>query len=127
MSAVEAMLAEKIWAVVGVSANRQKFGYKVYKKLQAAGYTVFAINPTLLELEGDMVYPTLQALPENPGVVNCVVPPQVTLDIIAQCAKLGIGFVWMQPGAHSAEAIALATKHNIQAECACVLVELDAR
>ncbi|MDW7650698.1 MAG: CoA-binding protein [Bacillota bacterium] len=124
MSAVSEMLDKKVWAVVGVSADRNKFGYKVYKKLKKSGYTVYAINPKLAELEGDKVYPDLASLPEVPDVVNCVVPPKVTTDIVSQCAKQGIQYVWMQPGADGREALALAKENNIEAQRACVLAQL---
>jgi predicted CoA-binding protein len=124
MSAINEMLDKKVWAVVGVSADRSKFGYKVYKRLKNAGYTVYAINPKLDELEGDKVYPDLASLPEVPEVVNCVVPPKVTTDIVSQCAKEGIRYVWMQPGADGSDAFSLAKENNIEAQRACVLAQL---
>lgn len=127
MSAVQEMLTKKVWAVVGVSADRSKFGYKVYKRLLDAGYTVYAVNPKLGELEGRQVYPGLTSLPEVPEVVNCVVPPAVTTAIVPQCAQLGIKYLWFQPGADCAAAVELADKHSMVAECACVLVELRRR
>lgn len=127
MSAVQEMLAKKVWAVVGVSADQNKFGYKVYKRLLAAGYTVYPVNPKLKELEGRQVYPELSSLPEVPDVVNCVVPPAVTAAIVPLCAEQGIKYLWLQPGAECAEALELADKHSVLAECACVLVELRRR
>ncbi|MBT9169012.1 MAG: hypothetical protein DDT19_02364 [Syntrophomonadaceae bacterium] len=127
MSAVQQMLAKKVWAVVGVSADRSKFGYKVFKRLLEAGYTVYAVNPKLGELEGRQVYPELSSLPEVPDVVNCVVPPAVTEEIVPQCARQGIKYLWLQPGAECDEALELANKHSVVAECACVLVELRRR
>ena len=43
-------------------------------------------------------------LPEKPAVVDIVVPPKVTEEIVRQCAELGLGRVWMQPGSESEEA-----------------------
>lgn len=127
MSVVREMLEKKVWAVVGVSEDRSKFGYKVYKRLQDAGYTVYAVNPRLPSLDGEPVYPDLASLPEVPDVVNCVVPPAVTAGIVPQCAEKGIKYLWMQPGAEGREAYALAKKNNIAAERACVLSELRRR
>lgn len=127
MSAVQEMLAKKVWAVVGVSTDRSKFGYKVYKRLLEAGYTVYAVNPKLGELEGRQVYPELSSLPEVPEVVNCVVPPVVTTEIVSQCAQQGIKYLWFQPGADCDVALELAGKNSLVAECACVLVELRGR
>ena len=127
MSVINTMLTKKRWAVVGVSDDRSKFGYKVYKSLKNAGYTVYAINPKLTELDGDKVYPDLGSLPEVPDVVNCVVPPKITASIIPQCAEEGIKYVWMQPGAECQEAFTLAKEKDIEAQRACVLVELSSR
>ena len=127
MSAVQEMLAKKVWAVVGVSADQSKFGYKVYKRLLAAGYTVYPVNPKLKELEGRQVYPDLSSLPEVPDVVNCVVPPAVTASIVPLCAEQGIKYLWLQPGAECNEALELANEHSVVAERACVLVELRRR
>jgi len=127
VSAVQEMLAKKVWAVVGVSADQSKFGYKVYKRLLASGYTVYPVNPKLKELEGRQVYPDLSSLPEVPDVVNCVVPPAVTAAIVPLCAEQGIKYLWLQPGAECNEALELANEHSVVAERACVLVELRRR
>jgi uncharacterized protein len=127
LSTIKEMLEKKTWAVVGVSSDRSKFGYKVYKRLKEAGYKVYGVNPGLSELDGDTIYPNLKALPEVPEVVNCVVPPKVTAGLIPECAEQGIHYVWMQPGADSREAFDLARENNIEAERACVLAELRHR
>jgi hypothetical protein len=119
------MLAKKVWAVVGVSANRNKFGYRVYERLKQAGYTVYAVNPNLKILDGVTVYPDLASLPEKPDVVNFVVPPKVTTSLIPQCSSLGVKCVWMQPGAECEEAMRLARESEIEALRNCVLVELQ--
>lgn len=98
-------LQQKIWAVVGVSNNPEKFGNKVYFQLKKVGYKVYAINPKLNEIDGDPCYPTLSSLPTVPDVINVVVPPKATEEIMDECARLGIQRVWMQPGSESDTAI----------------------
>jgi len=127
VSVTDEMLDKKVWAVVGVSADRSKYGFKVYDRLKRAGYTVYAVNPHLTEMDGDHVYPDLASLPETPDVVNCVVPPSVTTGLIPQCAEQGIKYIWMQPGADSLEAMDLAKGNKIEALRACVLSELRRR
>jgi predicted CoA-binding protein len=121
------MLDKRTWAVVGVSEDQSKFGYKVYKRLKDAGYKVYGVNPKLSELDGDKIYPDLKSLPVVPDVVNFVVPPKVTAGIIPQCAEQGVKYVWMQPGADCPEAFDLAKENKIEAERACVLAELRSR
>lgn len=127
MSAADDMLAKKVWAVVGVSADSSKFGYKVYRRLKKAGYTVYGINPGLAELEGDKVYHDLASLPERPEVACFVVPPAVTAAQVPECARQGITKLWLQPGSAGAETLALAGKHELTALQGCVLTELRKR
>ena len=96
--------AEPVWAVVGASANTEKFGYKVYKAL-TKDLHVYPVNPKLTQIDGATCYPSLRQLPEIPGVVNIITPPGATLKVVEECAELQIKKVWMQPGAESEAAI----------------------
>ena len=53
-------------------------------------------------------------LPEKPAVVDIVVLPKVTGEIARQCADLGLGRVWMQPGSESEEAIRFCQEKGIE-------------
>jgi uncharacterized protein len=113
----------KVWAVVGASQDRKKFGYRVFHSLRQAGYTVYPVNPKGGELEGVTVYPTLADLPELPEVVNMVVPPEVTEQVVEEAHRLGLARIWMQPGAESAKAIAYCHAHGMQViQQACAMV-----
>ncbi|RLJ08786.1 MAG: CoA-binding protein [Candidatus Aenigmatarchaeota archaeon] len=101
-------------AIVGVSANPEKWGYKIFIKLKSLGFSVYPINPKHKSIEGNPCYPSLKDLPEKPDVVITVVPPKVTEQIVKQCAELGIKRVWMQPGSESKKATGFCKKHNIQ-------------
>jgi len=92
-------------AVVGASRSPEKYGHKVYKDLKEAGYRVYPINPNAPEILGGQCYPDLKSLPVKPDVVNTVVPPKVTEEVVKACKELGITRVWMQPGSESDEAI----------------------
>ena len=102
---IDKALSQKSWAVIGVSNNPAKYGNKVYNQLKKAGYSVYAINPGLKNIDGDPCYPSLAALPTVPDAVSVVVPPKITEQIITDCIDLGINRVWMQPGSESEEAI----------------------
>ena len=118
------LLSHKVWAVIGVSNNTAKYGYKVYMQLKKAGYTVYAINPGLDIIDGDPCYPSLTALPTRPDAVSVVVPPKVTEQIIKDCIELGIKRVWLQPGSESKEAIRNGEEHGITViHDQCVLIQ----
>lgn len=103
-----------VYAVIGVSQNKQKWGYKVYKKLLNNGFTVFPVNPNYKDIDGKAVYPDLASLPQVPDVVSTVVPPAITERIVKQAKQLGIKRVWMQPGSESEKAIQFCEEHNIE-------------
>lgn len=101
------------FAVVGASRDPQKFGYQIFQDLKKGGYTVYPVNPNVNEILGFKCYPNLQDLPGNPHVVDVVVPPKATEQIVETCKKLGITKVWMQPGSESEKAIKFCEENSI--------------
>jgi predicted CoA-binding protein len=125
----EKMLGEflekkNVFAVVGASRDNRKYGHKVYKDLKNAGYVVYPVNPNADKILGDKCYPSLESLPKMPQVVDLVIPPKVTNQIVKVCKKLRIKKVWMQPGSESEVAINFCKKNNIQVvHGVCIMVE----
>lgn len=123
---VKNFLAQKRIAVVGVSDNRETGANLNYRKFKAAGYKVFAINPRLTEFEGDPCYPSLLAVPQKVEAVFILASPEVTEEIVNQCLRAGVGYVWMhcmlgtKPGlapemtSVSNEALRICRENNIQ-------------
>jgi predicted CoA-binding protein len=105
---------QRVWAVVGASVDRGKYGNRVLRDLRRVNYTVYAVNPKGGEIEGQPAYPSLADLPETPQVVDVVVPPSITEEIVRQCDELGLTRVWMQPGAESQAAIDYCHEHGIE-------------
>jgi predicted CoA-binding protein len=117
-----------VFAVVGASRDQNKYGHQVYRDLRAAGYTVYPVNPNSDEILGDKCYPSLESLPEKPQVVDLVVPPKVTNQIVKDCKKLGIEKLWMQPGSESENALNFCKENNIEVvHGVCVMVERRSR
>jgi len=121
---VENFAKLKTWAVVGVSADPEKYGNIIYQDLRASHYTVYGVNPKLTTIEGDPCYASLTALPVKPDVVNVVVPPKAAEAVVDECIKLGLTRIWFQPGAESDEAIAKAEAAGMQVVAnACIMLE----
>jgi len=113
-----------IFAVVGASRDPKKYGYQVYRDLKNAGYEVYAVNPNAEEILGDKCYPGLENLPAKPDVVDVVVPPKVTDEVVKTCKELEITRVWMQPGSESEKAIKFCEENSIDVLYGvCVMVE----
>lgn len=115
MSYVTDILKEKkIFAVVGVSGNKEKYGYEIFKTLMEAGYKAYPINPKYESIDGHRCYRSLTDLPEKPEVVVTVVPPAVTEKVVDTCLELGITTVWMPPGSWSDAAVKKCEENQVK-------------
>lgn len=108
------MLNKKIWAVVGVTDKKEKFGYKIFKKLIEHGYETYGVNPKYDLIDGEKIYPDLKSLPKKVDVVDVVVPPKVTINLLDEIYGLGIENVWFQPGTYDEEVIEKAEKLGLK-------------
>jgi len=104
----------KRYGVVGVSQDQSKWGYRVYDHLKREGYTVVPINPKYEEIDGERCFARVSDVPGWLDVVVTVVPPQVTEKVALECAREGVGAIWMQPGSESEEAIRLCEEKGIE-------------
>lgn len=114
MNIKEEMMNKKIWAVVGVSGNKDKWGYKIYKILKENNYETYGVSPNYQELEGDQIYKTLADLPKKVDVVDLVVAPKISLSILEEAKELGIEYIFFQPGTYNNEVVAKAEELNLK-------------
>jgi uncharacterized protein len=105
---------ERVWAVVGASNDRMKFGNRIYRDLRSAGYRVFPVNPNEETIEGDRAYARIQDLPGVPVVIDVVVPASVGFHVLKDAIEAGSSYFWLQPGAESPELIARARASDIK-------------
>ena len=117
------MKQKHIWAVIGVTQDKSKFGYKIYKKLLEHNKKVYAINPNYSEIDGNKCYKNLKALPELPEVLDFVVAPKYSKEYIKEAMELGIQNYWFQPGTHNKEVLEMAGENGCNVVTECVLVE----
>jgi predicted CoA-binding protein len=101
------------FAVVGVSQNKQKYGYEIFEALLNKGYKVYAVNPKYTSVDGKPCYPSLQALPQKPEVVVTAMPPAVTEKVAEACAQMSIGTLWMPPETWTAKSVEICKAHGI--------------
>jgi len=120
----ELMLEKKVWAVVGANQDAEKYGNMIYRKLKARGYEVYAVNPVYDIVEGDKCYKDLSLLPVVPDVIDMVVSPKRGYAIIEEAAKLGIKYIWLQPGTYDDKLLERINELGLQSVLACVLVAL---
>lgn len=123
---IDAFFESNAFAVVGVSADRKKFGNIVFRNMRDAGLKVFPVHPTLASVEGDACYRSVEELPEGVTAVVTVVPPAQTERVVPACVKRGVTSVWMQPGSSSKPAISAARGAGLRVvEGQCILMFLE--
>ena len=117
---------KKTIAVVGVSKDEKKFGFKVFKDMIKKGQKVYGINPKADVILGRKIYSKIQDIPEKPDLVITIVPPEVTEKIVDDCISIGIKEIWMQPGSESEKAIKKAQDNKISVIYnACIMLTTD--
>src|SRR4030043_1114018 len=95
---IKEFMAQKRFAIVGATDNPEKYGHQIFKNLKNRGYEVYPVNPKLKELEGTRCYASLANIPVKVDVVDFVVPPGVTEEILKECKELGLSRIWLPPG-----------------------------
>jgi len=111
---VREFLSQKRFAIVGASNRPEKYGNQIVRNLKERGYEVYPVNPRLPEVEGLTCYPDLPSIPVKVDVVDVVVPPEVTEQVVRQAAELGIERIWLQPGAESEAAIRFCEEQGLK-------------
>jgi predicted CoA-binding protein len=108
-SNVAEFLAGKRFAVAGVSRSPTQAANAVFRKLRGSGFEVFPVNPNTNEVESAPCYPDLGSIPGPIDGVVIATHPDVSVELVRQCAALGISQVWLHrsfgQGSVSPEAI----------------------
>jgi uncharacterized protein len=125
-AAVDGFMAERTLALVGASRSGRKFGNAVLKELTAKGYRVLPVHRDAAEIDGHAAYGSLADLPERVGGVVVVVPPARAEQVVLEAAAAGIRRVWLQQGASSPAALAVAEAQGlsvVHGECVLMFAE----
>jgi len=110
---IEDFLTSNSIGIVGVSTDKKKFGYIVFKNLKDKGYNVIPIHPKNKEVLGCNCYSSLEDIPNKPDGIVIITKPEVSEKIIAEAIKLGIKNIWLQKNAENENIIALAEKGEL--------------
>lgn len=110
---INAFLSNKELAVAGVSRNKKKFGYSVFKELREKDYKVYPVNPNMDEIEGEKCYRSVKELPEKITHIHIVTPKKETVNTVHEAIDKGIKNIWIQQSSDTPEAIEIAKKHKI--------------
>ena len=111
------------FAVVGVSQNKEKYGYKIFSRLKERGYDVYGVSPFYDHVDNDKLYSSLEAIDQPIDVVVFVVKKDFVYDYIDEMTSLGIRYAWMQPNTYDDELLTHLKEMGIIPIEACILVE----
>lgn len=95
-------------AVVGLSADPRRPSHGVARYLRSSGLEILPVNPGLSSWEGLRAYPSLDALPQAPDIVDVFRRPEFAVEIAEQAVEIGAGALWLQLGVISEEAAKIA-------------------
>ena len=97
---VERILREtRTVAIVGASANPSRASYFVWTYLKSTGdYELYLVNPTISEVDGTPVYPSLAELPVVPDLVDVFRRHDHLPSVLEDTIKVGAKTLWLQPG-----------------------------
>ena len=103
-------------AIVGASANPSRASNFVLTYLTSSmcDYDLYPVNPRETEILGHTCYPSLDALPVVPDMVDVFRRAEDCPEIAEQAVAIGAKTLWLQLGIVSEEAAAIAEAGGLQ-------------
>ena len=100
-------------AIVGYSNDPSRASYRIGQYLERMEYTVYPVNPTIEEVNGNRSYPTLADVPEQVDIVNVFRRPQYLRGIVEEAIAIGAPVVWAQLGVADKEAARIGSEAGV--------------
>ena len=99
------------WAVVGLSANRERVAYRIAGYLRGLGMRIVPVHPRAEAVHGEPGRPTLAAAAEDGpiDVVDVFVRSDLAGAVVDEAIAVGARGVWLQLGVVDEAAAARAT------------------
>lgn len=118
-------MSKQTVAIIGASADRQKYGNKSVRAHLKQGYEVFPIHPTETSIEGLTVYPSLSEVPvAHLDRISVYVPSQIGISLLEEIQAKGADEVWFNPGSESPELLRRASELGLDIIRACSIVDI---
>jgi len=125
MNSTEILRKYKSFAVIGVTTNTEKYGYKVYQKLKELNKIVYGISPIYSDIDGDPTYPSLESVGKPIDIAVFIVNKKFGLSYLEEVQDLGIKYAWMQPGTYDEDFLGIIKDKGITPIPDCVLIQAD--
>ena len=98
----------KVIAVVGHSDRPHRTSYQIAQTMRGLGYTIYPVNPTVSEVNGEKSYASLADVPEPIDIVNVFRRSEHLRGVVEDAIAVGAGAVWAQLGVYDDEAARIA-------------------
>ena len=111
-------------AIVGASSSPDRPSHGIMKKMLAAGYRVFPVNPRETEVLGQKAFASLRDIPEKVDIVDVFRKAEDTPPIADEAVAIGAKAIWLQSGISNDETARRAEAGGLLAVMdACIGVE----
>ncbi|NGP44018.1 CoA-binding protein [Bacillaceae bacterium SIJ1] len=101
-------------AIVGLSDNPMRTSYQVAQEMQAKGYRIIPVNPTIDESLGVPAVASLLDIESAVDIVNVFRRPEYLFSVAEETVKAGFPFFWAQLGIEDQETYDYLTKHEVK-------------
>ncbi len=112
-------------AIIGASADRNKFGNKAVRAFLQRDWTVYPVNPRETEIEGLPVFKSIRDVPVRPQVISVYLAPPILVKSLPDIAARGCDELWLNPGTESDEVLAVAARLGLKTVQTCSLLALE--
>jgi predicted CoA-binding protein len=86
-------------AIVGASADPARASHEVWTYLKSrSDFTLYLVNPTISEIEGTPVHPSLSDLPVVPDLVDVFRRHEFLPSVLDDAIAVGAKTLWLQSG-----------------------------
>ncbi len=110
-------LAQKRFAIVGLSRDPHHFSVYLFRDLCKRGYDVVPVNVNATELFGKKCFARVRDIDPPVDSILLMTPPTATDAVVRECAEAGVKRIWMyraiKDGAVTPEAVEFCRDHGI--------------
>jgi predicted CoA-binding protein len=104
-SEIQAFLALRRIAMIGVSHEPKHFSRAVFRAWRDRGYDMVPVNPVAAEIEGAQSFAHVQDVTPAVDAVLVLTLPAVSEKVVADCVAAGIRHVWLYRRSPAAESL----------------------
>lgn len=108
--------------MVGASTDRSKWGNRAVRALLQTGDEVVPIHPTAATVEGLRAFRSVLDVPGPIDMATVYVGPRVSMGLLEEFVRKGVGEVWFNPGADADAVVEQARRLGLNVIVACSII-----